>query len=85
MSKFFIDNGFGGKDEQAMQDHFEDLVGGVARAERMMMLWNGSYPCGSKYDKDFHTGFYHSKQEVFEEKAKHEGFTQEMIDCFNAQ
>ena len=35
MSKSFIDNGFGGKDEQAMQAHFEELVGGVARATRM--------------------------------------------------
>jgi len=84
MSDTFIDNGFGGKDEQAMQEHFEYLVGGVAKAERLMWLWNNSYPNGSKYDQTFKTGHYHSKENVFEYKAKAEGFTQEQINCFHA-
>jgi len=84
MNEFFIDNGFGGKDEQAMQDHFEELVGGARKAERLLWLWNDSYPVGTKYDKDFKTGHYHSAEEVFEAKAKREGYTQEMINCFHA-
>ncbi len=80
MSKFFIDNGFGGKDEQAMQAHFEELVGGVARATQMLRLWTSSYQCGTM--TDFLRGHGTSKKKAFERAAKREGFTQDMIDCF---
>lgn len=80
MSKFFIDNGFGGKDEQKMQDHFEELVGGVARATQMLNLWNQSYQRGTM--TDFLQGHGTLKKQAFERAAKREGFTQEMIDCF---
>lgn len=77
---FYIDNGFGGKDEQAMQDNFEDLCGGVAKAEHLMRIWNNSYKKGSKYD--FLMGRGRTKQEVFEKEAKSQGFTDKQIKCF---
>lgn len=80
MAKFFIDNGFGGKDEAAMQEHFEHLVGSVAKTNRFLRLWNNSYKSGTKYD--FLMGRGKTKEEVFEAKAKAEGFTQEQIECF---
>lgn len=80
MSDTFIDNGFGGKDETAMQEQFEELVGGVAKAESLMRIWNNSYKNGTKYD--FLMGRGKTKEEVFEAKAKAEGFTQQQINCF---
>lgn len=80
MAKFFIDNGFGGKDEAAMQEHFEHLVGGVAKAERLLWLWKNSFKSGTKYD--FLMGRGKIREEVFEAKAKAEGFTQNQIECF---
>jgi len=82
MRKFYIDNGFGGKDEKAMQEQFEELCGGVKRAERLMWIWNNSYQIGTKYDQVFKTGFHHTKRQVFDLKAKKEGFTDEQIQCF---
>jgi len=75
-------NPFGGVDEQKAQEMFEDLCGGVKKAERLLHLWNDSYPCGTKYDKTFKTGFYRSKEQIFWIKAKRDGFTQEQIDMF---
>ena len=82
MKTFPVKNCFGGIDEQESQAMFEDAVGGVKKAERMQRLWNDSYPCGTKYDKTFKTGFYHSKEQIFAIKAKRDGFTQEQIDMF---
>jgi hypothetical protein len=74
---------FLGKETEAEKhEAFEDAVGGVSKAEQMQRLWNDSYPCGTKYDKTFKTGFYRSKEQVFWIKAKREGFTQEQIDMF---
>jgi len=77
---YFVDNGFGGKDEQVMQENFEELCGGYKRAERLMYLWNNSYKTGTKYD--FLMGGGRSKIEVFEKKAKEDGFTKKQIECF---
>ncbi len=80
MDKFYIDNGFGGKDERAMQEKFEDLCGGVKRAERLNWIWNNSYPVGTQYDFMMKRG--KTKRQVFEEKAKAEGFSDKQIQCF---
>jgi len=64
-------------DEQVMTDHFEHLVGGVAKAQRMMHLWNTTYKCDMRPQ-----GKLHTKEELFEAKCKAEGFTQEQILCF---
>ena len=76
----FIDNGFGGKNETLMQEQFEELVGGVVKAERLMRIWNNSYKCGTKYD--FLMGRGRTKEQVFERKAKSEGFTEQQISYF---
>jgi hypothetical protein len=69
-----------GCDEQAETDAFERLCGGVKRAQRMLYLWNDSYPAGSEYDRMMGRGA--SKAEVFKAKAKREGFTDEQIAAF---
>ena len=84
MKNFPVKNPFGGIDEQKSQALFEDAVGGVKKAEQMMRLWNDSYPCGTKYDKTFKTGFYRSKEQIFNIKAKRDGFTQKQINMFLA-
>jgi hypothetical protein len=81
-SRFFIDNGFGGKDERQMQENFEILCGGVSRAERLSSIWDNSYPCGTQMDFLYGRGV--TKRQSFEKKAKAEGFTQEQIDFFYA-
>lgn len=72
-----INNGFGGKDEILMQEHFEELVGGKRRAERMLHLWNISYKCDMRPQ-----GKLHTKKDIFETKAIGENFTFEQIQCF---
>ena len=65
------------RDEQAENDSFVRLVGGVKRADRMQQIWNMSYPqgnCGLLKGK--------SKEEVFREKAKAEGFTDIQVNRF---
>jgi hypothetical protein len=77
-------NPFGGVDEQAAQDMFEDICGGVARAEQLMRISQNSYPTGTKYDKTFKTGHYHSKEDNFRTSALNAGFNAEQIDFFLA-
>ena len=76
----FIDNGFGGKDERKMTEYFENLVGGVSRAERLQRIWNNSYSFGTQ--SDMIVGRGKTKREVFESKALADGFTYEQIECF---
>ena len=71
-----------GIDEQATVYAFEDYVGGVAKADQILYLWKNSYPSGSKYDKVFSTGYYHSRKENFSRKALDAGFCQQDIDAF---
>ena len=72
-------NPFGGVDEQAAQEQFEDLCGGVSYAERLMQVWNNSYPTGMKGSR-----YYHTKMENFIFKANNEGFTEEQVNFFLA-
>lgn len=58
-------------DEQEANNRFVRLVGGIKRADRLQQIWNNSFP-----------QFNMTKQEVFREKAKSEGFTDLQIDAF---
>lgn len=62
-----IRNPFGGVDEQAMQDQFEDLCGGVARAQRLMHLHQ--------------RGFFRSRA-AFVAAAARDGYTEAQCDAF---
>jgi len=67
------------KDEQAENDKFVRMVHGVRRADRLQEIWNMSYPkgnCGMMKGQ--------TKEEVFREHAKAEGFTDKQIDAFLA-
>lgn len=75
-----IKNVFGGIDEILTQEKFEELCGGPRRASRLLFLWNESYPCGTEYD--FLLGKGKNKQQIFESKAKREGFSIEQIKAF---
>jgi hypothetical protein len=67
-----------GNHEQATQDAFVDYVGGQAKAEQLSRLWQNSYqtpwPPGHQYAR--------TKAEVFRNKAKAEGFSDEDVDAF---
>ena len=65
-------------DEDATMRAFEEYVGGVRRAERLMYLWNNTYPGirVSVFDPP------KSKSEIFRKKAKGEGFTDNEADAF---
>ena len=68
---------FGGLDEQAMTDQFEELMGGRDRAGRLCSILRDSYP---------QTGYGYwvkamSKTEVFRSKASREGFSTREIDA----
>jgi len=65
------------ENEQEKQDRFMRLVGGKQRAEELQRISNNSYPRLGGY-----TGQRYSKYEVFREKAKRAGFTDEQIDAF---
>jgi len=58
-------------DEQKANDRFVRMVHGIRRADRMQEIWRNSYPSLRK-----------SKEEVFRESAKREGFTDKQIDAF---
>ena len=75
-----IKNCFGGKDEQAMTDNFEELCGGVTKAQRLFFLWKHSDATGTKFDMLYGVGL--TKSQVFERHAKREGFTDKQIDAF---
>lgn len=75
-----VKNCFGGKDERAMTDNFEELCGGVKKAQRLFQLWKNSYSAGTKFDMLYGNG--QTKSQVFEKKAKQEGFTDEQIKYF---
>jgi len=77
-----IKNEFGLVDEQATQEAFETFVGGINRAERLVWLWNNSYPSGTAYDRMFRANSYQSKENIFKNKAKREGFADEQIKAF---
>jgi len=57
--------------EQEANDRFVRMVHGVKRADRMQVIWRNSYPFMNK-----------TKEQVFRESAKAEGFTDKQIDAF---
>jgi hypothetical protein len=68
------------RDEQQETDDFEELCGGVAKAQRLLHLYQDSYPNGTAYD--FLMGRGATKEQVFEAKAKREGFTAQQVNAF---
>jgi hypothetical protein len=68
-------------DEAKQHDAFVDEVG-FANAERLMQLYSMSYPVGTEYDKLMRTGFYKTKEQVFTNRARSQGFTQRQIALF---
>jgi len=59
------------RDEQAENDAFVRMVHGVKRADRIQQIWNSSFPQFGK-----------SREEVFRENAKREGFTDLQVNRF---
>jgi hypothetical protein len=59
------------RDEQAENDAFVRMVHGVKRADRIQQIWNNSFPQFGK-----------SREEVFRENAKREGFTDLQVNRF---
>jgi hypothetical protein len=82
MAKTFkaIPGPFGGVDEQATTDAFEQFVGGVRKAQHLLYLYNNSYPHGTEMDRLMGKG--RTKDQVFRTKAKREGFTDAHINAF---
>ena len=55
------------------------MVGGVQRAERLMWIWNESYPmpkAGPFWDNMI------PKETVFRRRARREGYTDEQVQAF---
>jgi len=70
---------FGGVDEGATMRAFEEFVGGVPRAERLLQLYLNSYPVcglGGRVER--------SKAEVFTAKARREGFSAAQAEAWLA-
>jgi hypothetical protein len=68
-------------DEATQHDTFVHKVG-FANAERLMQLYLMSHPVGTEYDKLMRTGFYKTKEQVFTNQARSQGFTQRQISLF---
>jgi len=68
-------------DEREKHKQFEEKLG-ITRAFRLLWIWNNSYPTGTKYDRDFRTGLYHSKKDNFMLRAKNSGYTVSEINMF---
>lgn len=68
---FFLFWGEKAVDEQEANDRFVRLVGGVRKADRLQQIWRNSYPSYRK-----------SREEVFREEAKREGFSDRAIEAF---
>ncbi len=70
------------KTEQERQDDFVELVGGSRRADRLMKISQDSYPMSSWSCELGHHKI--SREEVFRNKAKREGFNDREINSFLA-
>ncbi len=64
-------------DEQEATDRFEDLCGGVSRAQMLLRLW--LYACPGISADVFNKP---TKKDVFKCGAKKEGFSDEQIEAF---
>jgi hypothetical protein len=60
-------------------DEFGEALG-IKRAERLMRIYQDSYPQGTQYDKTMRTGHYKSTSDVFKIRAKREGYTDKEIN-----
>lgn len=60
-----------GIDERATTEAFEQYVGGVDRAQRMLSLYRSSFPTSCE-----------SRAQVFNKRAAKEGFSSEEINAF---
>lgn len=58
-------------DEQEANDRFVKMVCGVKRADRLQQIWRMSFP-----------QFNITREDVFRQGAKSEGFTDKQIDAF---
>jgi hypothetical protein len=67
-------------DELVDTSAFEVYVGGANKAQRLMSLYNNSYPNGTALDRLY--GRAKTKEQVFEVKAKGEGFSAEHVSAF---
>jgi hypothetical protein len=65
-------------DEEEMQEQLIALAGGRSKAEEMQRIWNRSYP-------GYGSGTFSprkTKEDVFREKAKGAGFSDQAIELF---
>jgi hypothetical protein len=76
-----VEEGWNGEDELDRTNALVDAIGSV-RADRLMQIYNDSYPSGTQYDKTMKTGQYHSKEAVFRSRAKQAGYTDKEIKMF---
>ena len=67
------------RDEQALTDRFERLCGSIVKAQRLLHIWQDSYACNH-----FTPRYCKTKKQVFEAKAKEEGYTRKQIQAFYA-
>ena len=58
------------KDEQTLTDEFESACGCVSHAQRLFKIYKDSYKTHNQ-----------TKEQVFEAKAKAQGFTQKQIQA----
>lgn len=70
--------------EQEKNDAFVCLVGGIRRADRLMWIWNNSYPHGTEYDRLFYPRRHKTRKQDFKSRAKKEGFSGDEISAFLA-
>lgn len=65
------------RDEQRETDNFVALCGGTQKADRLMRIWNNSYPgiSASIWDKP-------SKEDMFRRSAARDGFTSRQVNAF---
>lgn len=65
--------------EQEQTAAFEELCGGVQKAQRLLQLYKNSHGFGSAYD--IVRGRGRTKEQVFVKQACEEGFTKEQADA----
>ncbi len=67
-------------DEKEKNEKFETLWNGLVGTGRLMVIWRTSYPVGTKYAFLFGKG--KKKEDVFRERARQEGFSDQEIEEF---
>jgi hypothetical protein len=67
--------------EAKQHDAFVNEVG-IDAADRLLQIYLMSHPVGTEYDKLMKTGFYKTKEQVFTNRARSQGFTQRQVSAF---